>query len=420
MSRLTKLEIENVMRVAAVRLEPKAGVNVVRGRNSNGKTSVLRSVEFLFGGAKSHPGEVIRRGEEHAQVIGETDELIATRRWWKTPKGERTELEVRAKDGTPIGSPQTVLDKMYSTLASDPTSFTRLKADARLDLMRKIVGVDTAALERQREKLYAERTLVNRDLTSAQARLKAMSADKPPAPIDTAALLKERGELTNAQQWEKQARAERDAAMRRITDCQDAVRVAEQALAQAKVRLETAMKQAAEADNVADDAEEKAAGAAAKLGELDTQIQKASAVATANARWAEREKLAADVERLETDTKAKSAAIDKLDADKAALVAAAKFPVPGLSFGAEDVLLNGLPLEQASEAERLRLGVALCIASSPKLRVMVVPTGASLDEDSLVLLERLCEEHDMQCFVEMPGEKGAPGVIIRDGQVLES
>jgi len=30
-----------------------------------------------------------------------------------------------------------------------------------------------------------------------------------------------------------------------------------------------------------------------------------------------------------------------------------------------------------------------------------------------------CDENDMQCFVEIPGESGPATVVIRDGQVLE-
>jgi hypothetical protein len=418
MSRLTKLEMENTKRIRALKLKPKPGVNVIRGANGSGKSSAIDSVEYLFGGARTHPPRVIRAGEQQARVLGETDDgLVATRRWWLENDAERTELEVRAKDGSPVKSPQALLDRLYSASAFDPGAFVRLKPAERLELVKKVVGVDTSELERQREKLYEARTLVNRDLAAAEARFRAMPSEKPTPAVDTNVLLEEQAEAQALQQACATAVSERAASLRRMDDAKEAVKVSEMALQRARNCLDVATKHAAEADNAAEAAEEKVEGTAVTLQRVRTALSEAQTNAAANARWAERERLEVDIARLTDDTKGKTLAIAKLDSEKATLVAAAKFPVPGLGFGSGDVTLDGLPLEQASGAQKLRVGVALAVAANPKLRVALIREGSFLDDDSMALLEQLCEEHDLQAFVEVVGESGPATVVIRDGEV---
>lgn len=420
MSRLIRLESENVKKLKAVTFIPKKrGASVVRGRNEAGKTSLVESIDYLFAGARAAPPEVIRLGETHAKVVGETDDFIATRKWWRTESGIETELEVVSKvDGKKLGSPQKILDKVYEQ-ASDPTAFFTMKKAERLDWLKKLVGVDTTLLEKRIETAVTSRHDAKKLLAASEAQLKGMPADKPPPKVDTAALLQERGSLTNSQQWERQAKSERDGALRRIADAQEHVRTCEQALKQAQARLDAATKQAAEADNAADDAEEKASGAAARLAELDELLQRASAIAAGHARWEERERLAAAVKRQADDVDAKEADVARLRDEREKLIAAAKFPLPGLGFGTDDVTFNGLPLEQASAAQRIKIGASLIISRNPKMRLMRVPEGAFLDEENLAALDEMCTEADFQCIVEIPGENGPATLVIRNGEAVE-
>ena len=51
MVKINKLEIENVKRVKAVKLEPTAnGLTIIEGRNGQGKTSILDSIAWALGG----------------------------------------------------------------------------------------------------------------------------------------------------------------------------------------------------------------------------------------------------------------------------------------------------------------------------------------------------------------------------------
>ena len=54
--KINKLEIENVKRIKAVKVEPKAnGLTVIGGNNNQGKTSVLDSIAWVLGGNRFRP-----------------------------------------------------------------------------------------------------------------------------------------------------------------------------------------------------------------------------------------------------------------------------------------------------------------------------------------------------------------------------
>lgn len=414
--KIIRLEAANVKRLKAVEVipDPKNPLVIVRGNNGQGKSSLLDCIKMAFGGKSTRPPRVVRDGAREAHIEAETEELIVTRHF---DIGGSTELEVRAKDGTKLKSPQSVLDKLYADTAFDPLEFTRLKPADQQAQLRAIVGIDTTPLDRERARVFEERTLVNRQLAQAEARLAAMPKDAPPAKIDIAALLVDQQNLAAAIQKAQATRLERDAAIRRITDCQTHVAVCEAALKQAKEKLAVATRQAAEADNSADEAADGAEGASEKLAGIAKQLQDAQANAAAWATWDAKKKAAVEVADLKSASDAHTMTLNALDSRKKAMIDGAEFPVPGLGFDDGGVTLNGLPLVQASQAEQLRVSVAICVARNPKLRVALVKDGSLLDDSSLKLLAKLCQEKDLQVWLEAVGEDGPASVVIVDGEV---
>jgi len=56
--KINKLEIENVKRVKAIKIEPTAnGLTIIGGKNNQGKTSVLDSIAWILGGNSFRPSD---------------------------------------------------------------------------------------------------------------------------------------------------------------------------------------------------------------------------------------------------------------------------------------------------------------------------------------------------------------------------
>ncbi len=93
--------------------------------------------------------------------------------------------------------------------------------------------------------------------------------------------------------------------------------------------------------------------------------------------------------------------------------------INGLAFDAEGVTFNGIPFQQCSSAEQVRIAVAVAAALNPKIRVIRIADGSLLDSASMAEIERLAKEHDMQIWIERVDESGGVGIVIEDGAVRE-
>ncbi len=102
---------------------------------------------------------------------------------------------------------------------------------------------------------------------------------------------------------------------------------------------------------------------------------------------------------------------------KSAAISTAKFPVPGLSFGDDGVLFNGIPFNQASSAEQLRVSFAIAASMKPKLPVILIKDGSLLDDHSMDLLRELAREYDAQCWIERVGADDV-GIVLEEGEVV--
>ena len=95
-------------------------------------------------------------------------------------------------------------------------------------------------------------------------------------------------------------------------------------------------------------------------------------------------------------------------------------PVEGIEFGEDSVLLNGVPFEQASDAEQLRASVAIAMAANPKLRVIRIRDGSLLDDEAMQLLGTMATEADMQVWIERVDSSGRIGFVLEDGHVRKT
>ena len=94
--KINKLEIENVKRVKAVKIEPTpAGLTVVGGKNNQGKTSVLDSIAWALGGEKHRPSQPQREGS----VLPPTLKVQLSNGLIVERKGKNSDLKVTDPNG---------------------------------------------------------------------------------------------------------------------------------------------------------------------------------------------------------------------------------------------------------------------------------------------------------------------------------
>jgi hypothetical protein len=85
------------------------------------------------------------------------------------------------------------------------------------------------------------------------------------------------------------------------------------------------------------------------------------------------------------------------------------------------VTWNGVPVSQASSAERFRIGLAVCEARNPKLRAVLFRHGSLLDQETVAALKDWVAERDFQVFIEQVDcDSEAGAVVIEGGRVRET
>src|SRR5690606_18950211 len=169
MSRLIELQVENVMGVKAVTIRPGTShVYEVVGRNGQGKTSTLDAIEMLLGGGKSIPKRPVRNGQDKARVVAEFDDMVVTR---TIRLDGKSTLKIEDKDGRSYASPQALLDSFVSRISFDPFAFSRAKPEELERTLRDLVGLDFAELDAECERVFSERTTVNREVKRLEGEL---------------------------------------------------------------------------------------------------------------------------------------------------------------------------------------------------------------------------------------------------------
>jgi len=133
-----------------------------------------------------------------------------------------------------------------------------------------------------------------------------------------------------------------------------------------------------------------------------------------------RAELLSDAAKIKATADELTRQIDAIDNAKAQAMADAKWPVAGLGFSDTGVTYQGLPLEQASSAEQLRVSVAIGLAFNPKLKIILIRDGSLLDADSLALVANMAAEADGQVWLEVVGNREDCAVVIEDGSVKEA
>lgn len=422
--KIVSLKAENVKRLSAVEITPDGNMVVIGGKNGAGKSSVLDSIMYALGGQSAVAKRPIRNGQESASVTVELDDLIVTRKW--TEKGSK--LVVKNGDGATFSSGQAILDRLVGRLSFDPLGFSRMKPADQAATLRDLVGIDHSDLDAKRAKLYSERTDINREVKRLAGAIESTPKhdDAPEEPVSVAGLMKEleEGQAVNT----KKAESARQLAElgRELADEMEGVESLDGQIADLERQLTAAKEDRADTVARRDKLKEEHADFQALCEKMPTfdcepihkQIAEADGINAKVRANAERANLSGQHQAEVKISEGLTAQIDAIDKQKADDLAAAEFPLDGLSFDETGVSLAGVPFEQASSAEQLRASVAIGLAMNPELRVVLIRDASLMDADSMALVAEMAAEKDAQLWVERVGYGEECTVIIQDGAVL--
>ena len=404
--KIINLYAENLKRLTAVQISPDGNLVQITGRNGQGKTSVLDAIWWALAGTSNVQTTPIRKGEERAIITLDLGKLKITRGFNAQEDGSyTTSITVENDEGARFSSPQGMLDKLLGELTFDPLAFTRMKGPDQVLALRSLVpDFDFEQAESQTKADFADRATVNREAKEALAAAEEIGRNLPdeiPEPVSADRLMKDWQEATEHNNTIEARQAKRDS-----------YTGARAALAQ---QIETLQAQLAEQDTEiaswpelpkpmdpeaikvklqAADATNKTAEAAKRRTELSEKAKTATAKAA---------------ELTEAMASRKAAAQDA--------IASADMPVSGLSIDDGAVHLDGVPFNQASDAQQLQASIGIAMALNPTLKVIRVRDGSLLDEDAMKVLAEMADANDYQIWIERVDSSGTVGFVLEDGHV---
>jgi DNA repair exonuclease SbcCD ATPase subunit len=416
-SKIIRLAVQNLLRIEAAEVKPEGdSLVIVAGRNDQGKSSLLNCIQIALSG-KNLPAEPIRRGAQSGQVVLETEELQIIRRFSAAGGGQ---LIVRDKDGVPVSSPQTKLDKLYSLTTFDPLTFTRQDPKTQAATVRQLAGLDTSKLDAEYQRIFADRTEANRKVREQHARMATIpkSTNVPAEPVKVE-------DLTEELRQAMEHNSDLERAWESLSARNDELETLDQEIGKIAAEIRRLQERAlattqrrdqltANRDELKAKLQEKEAIDVSAITERINQAQATNAAIRENERWTEEQK---NLIKLEGEADALTERLQAILAEKEQKTAKAKFPIQGLGFNDNGVTFEGIPFEQISSSKKIRVSLAMACALNPDLRVMLIRDGSLLDPDSLKLVREYAEEHEAQVFMECVGDRDDANVIIEDGQV---
>jgi len=180
------LKVDGYQRMIAADVTPAlTGAIEIRGRNGQGKSSLIEAMAEALGVVKSDLP--ITEGEHAAEVEVDLGDLIVLKKWTRDSGGQaKAALTVKGRDGSKLKSPAAVLKELRGNFA-DPVAFLEMKAPEQVKTVLGVTGLDEE-LERLEGIVlgnYDDRRDLGRDLDrSAKAldvlRLEVEGLPSPP------------------------------------------------------------------------------------------------------------------------------------------------------------------------------------------------------------------------------------------------
>jgi len=388
-------------------------VTVIGGDNHQGKSSFLDSIKMAICGKRAFPPDPIKEGEDEAEVVVNIDGGIESLPWPCTitrsikrgdEGGYTTKVVITADDGQTAPSPQTLLNTVVGDgLGFDALSFSAKSPKEQADILRKLVGLDFTEIDQQRQKLYDERTRINRDAKQLEGKIAKteLHLDVPADPVNITDLMTqlEVAEKRNAEihaTQEKLASTVRqiDTYNQKISDLMAAVK-----------QLEADAEKLRDADKITINT------APIKQAMVDSQ--------TINAKIAqnrERLELLTQQKTLERESKVLTKAIEKVDKEKSKMLTNANWPVEGLGFGHDGITWNGIAFEQLASSEQFAVAVAIALGINKDFPFVIIRDGSLLDDASMQQLHDIVTQHNGQCLLEKVSKGSECHVIFEEGR----
>ncbi len=408
--KINQLELENVKRIKAVKIEPTAnGLTVIGGDNNQGKTSVLDSIAWALGGDKYRPSEPARRGS----AIPPNLHIVLSNGLIVERKGKNSELKVTDPKGHKAG--QTLLNEFIEQLALDLPKFMQATAKEKAKTLLRIIGVgdQLEAMDKEEQSLYNERLYVGRTADQKMKYAKEM-VDYPEAPkelVSPAELIRQQQEIL-AKNGENQKKRDNlkniqfdvDMLKKQVDSLTDQLEKKKAQLAQSLADLETAYKSI---DDLRDESTEELERSIEQVDEINRKVR-------ANL---DKEKAQEDARGFQRQYDELTGKINAVRERRRELLDSADMPLPGLSVEQGELIYHGQKWDNMSGSDQLKVATAIVRKLNPKCGFVLLDKLEQMDLRTMREFGSWLEAEGLQAIATRVSTGDECSIIIEDGYV---
>lgn len=401
--KINKLEIENVKRVKAVKIEPAAnGLTIIGGNNNQGKTSVLDAIAWALGGNSFRPSQA----QNNDSVIPPYLHIVLNNGLIVERKGKNSDLKVTDPEGSKGG--QQLLNEFVEQLALDLPRFMEAGSKEKADTLLRIIGIGDrlALLEQQEKELYNRRLAIGQiaDQKEKFAREQPYYPDAPKEIVSASELIRQQQDIL-ARNGENQRKRENlhklEQEYQRINDqLADLVKRHDAVHAD----LETARKSA---ENLMDES-------TAELERNITSIEDINRKVRANL---DKDKAEEDALEYRDQYRQLTEEIANVRKDRTDLLTGADLPLEGLSVEDGELVYKGQKWDNMSGSDRLKVAAAIVRKLNPKCGFVLLDKLEQMDVDTLNEFGAWLEQEGLQAIATRVSTGGECSIIIEDGYV---
>jgi hypothetical protein len=425
------LEVQNVLRLTAFKMtmEPE-GVLVIEGKNEQGKSSAVKSLEIVLAGMSETPPEPLHGDSKKGHIIATFDGLVVKKVF---RAGKPPVLTVTKSNGARVKGPQTLLDTLLNRSCLRPTRLMEASEKEQVRILSEIMGFDSSEYDAEIERIFNLRRDANREAKrlAAVADATTFHEDAPDEEVSVSELMgelqkrkvhndemdKRSRDAQDKQEAVRLAQGRRGIAANKITDLENALEDARREMDERTTELKSAQLLSKAATALAHEDQP------ANEGEIADQIATADDINRKVRDNIEREKAVKEAKAAQTDADGYDKALDvaRTTREAARLEARDRLPIPELDISEDCVLYKGKPFSQAGNSAQLRVSVAVAIGANKdnRIKLLLIDNAEKLDEDGVRTVMEMAQEAGYQVImtrvISRAEDASEASVVIEDG-----
>lgn len=408
--KINKLEIENVKRIKAVKIEPsRNGLTIVGGDNNQGKTSVLDSIAWALGGDRYKPSQATRQGS----VIPPNLHIVMSNGLVVERKGKNSSLKVTDPEGNKGG--QQLLNEFVEQLALDLPKFMESSGREKAQTLLKIIGVGDklTILEQKETELYNRRHAIGQiaDQKKKFADEQTYYPDAPKDLVSPSELIKEQQRIL-AINGENQRKRDNLVSIQNTVDkLRASITEEERKLAEMKEKFEHSFQELLIAkksvETLNDESTAELEASIANIDEINRKVR-------ANM---DKDKAEEDAMDYKNQYAELSREIDDVRKEQTELLSSAELPLPDLSVKDGELIYKGQQWDNMSGSDRLKVSTAIVRKLNPKCGFVLLDKLEQMDMKTLNEFGQWLEQEGLQAIATRVSTGDECSIIIEDGYV---